>query len=272
MDIAQEKSELRKRLREERKALAAEYRIRADEAIARKVCAHPAYAAADIVFTYLSVASEVDTRAIIRDAWSRGKTVAIPRVVAGTRLMDWYAIDSFVGMEKSSFGVLEPVANPARRVLPPLRPAPARPAYEECMRMAGMEEPRKAQAGVGVQVQALASGESLHAADEDGLLQALDIGSEVPHATGGNEPPHATAARATRKAEAGVGEPRTIALVPGLSFDAEGFRLGYGAGFYDVFLSSFAGVSIGLCRQAMFSQNPLPRDGFDLPVDVVMGD
>ncbi|MBO7674939.1 MAG: 5-formyltetrahydrofolate cyclo-ligase, partial [Atopobiaceae bacterium] len=41
-----------------------------------------------------------------------------------------------------------------------------------------------------------------------------------------------------------------IALVPGLMFDHRGYRLGYGGGFYDSFLSSFAGTSVGLCREA----------------------
>ena len=43
---------------------------------------------------------------------------------------------------------------------------------------------------------------------------------------------------------------RPLAVVPGLCFDAQGFRLGYGAGFYDRFLAGFGGVSLGLCRQA----------------------
>ena len=43
--------------------------------------------------------------------------------------------------------------------------------------------------------------------------------------------------------------PGHVAIVPGLAFDCQGFRLGYGGGFYDVFLAGFPGVSIGLCRE-----------------------
>ena len=46
-----------------------------------------------------------------------------------------------------------------------------------------------------------------------------------------------------------AGLPATsLALVPGLAFDAGGHRLGYGGGFYDAFLGGFSGVSVGLCR------------------------
>ena len=41
-----------------------------------------------------------------------------------------------------------------------------------------------------------------------------------------------------------------IALVPGLAFDAQGFRIGYGGGFYDAFITHFPGTAIGLCREA----------------------
>ena len=64
-----------------------------------------------------------------------------------------------------------------------------------------------------------------------------------------------------------------VALVPALSIDDEGYRLGYGAGFYDRFLADFTGVSIGLCRaaQRVKSLCDLGAVGvFDRPVDVVV--
>ncbi len=210
MDVAQEKNELRKRLRAERKALDPDYRMRVDAEIARKTCEQPVYREADAVFAYFSIESEVDTQMIIRDALEQGKLVAIPRVVPGTRTMEWYRIDDFEGLEKSSFGVLEPVANPERLVTPPR-------------------------------------------VDEDA---AADTDAD------------AVAAETSASAR-GM---RAIALVPGLAFDAQGFRLGYGAGFYDVFLSAFAGASIGLCRKRFLSPGPLPCDDFDLPVDMVITD
>ena len=90
-NISEDPQVLKKRMRVRmsgiRKMMGPAARAEADAAIARKVCAHPAYEAAETVFTYLSVGEEVDTREIIRDAWSRGKTVAIPRCVPGTNRM-----------------------------------------------------------------------------------------------------------------------------------------------------------------------------------------
>ena len=45
-----------------------------------------------------------------------------------------------------------------------------------------------------------------------------------------------------------AGEASDVALVPGLSFDEAGHRMGYGGGFYDAFLAGFRGHSLGLAR------------------------
>lgn len=70
----------------------------------------------------------------------------------------------------------------------------------------------------------------------------------------------------------GTGE-RMMALVPGLTFDAAGYRLGYGGGFYDTFLAKFDGVSVGLCREAQLSDD-LRSEGIidvhDLPAQLVV--
>lgn len=64
--------------------------------------------------------------------------------------------------------------------------------------------------------------------------------------------------------------PLALALVPGLAFDAVGFRLGYGGGFYDTFLADFPGTTVGLCRTCQLSAVPLPRGPYDLPVGLVV--
>lgn len=61
-----------------------------------------------------------------------------------------------------------------------------------------------------------------------------------------------------------------LALVPGLAFDRRGFRLGYGGGFYDVFLSGFAGASLGLARSVSLLDELAVREAHDLPVRQVV--
>ena len=64
-----------------------------------------------------------------------------------------------------------------------------------------------------------------------------------------------------------------LALVPGLAFDARGYRLGYGGGFYDAFLRDFAGMSVGLCRSAMLLESLAAlgaTEPHDLPVGLVV--
>lgn len=39
----------------------------------------------------------------------------------------------------------------------------------------------------------------------------------------------------------------SICIIPGLGFDLEGYRLGYGKGYYDRFLSGYNGLNIGIC-------------------------
>ena len=51
------------------------------------------------------------------------------------------------------------------------------------------------------------------------------------------------------------GARRTVALVPGFTFDHAGYRLGYGGGFYDAFLAQFPDVAIGLCRAAFLAES-----------------
>lgn len=65
---------------------------------------------------------------------------------------------------------------------------------------------------------------------------------------------------------------RPVALVPGLAFDRAGFRLGYGGGFYDAFLPTFPGVSIGLVRACQLVEVLPVRDRHDVPVDVVVAE
>ena len=61
-----------------------------------------------------------------------------------------------------------------------------------------------------------------------------------------------------------------ICIVPALLVDTKGYRLGYGAGFYDRFLSAYPGKKICLAYQQNLSRTTLPHTAFDVAVDVVI--
>lgn len=67
------------------------------------------------------------------------------------------------------------------------------------------------------------------------------------------------------------GAENCICIVPGLSFDKNGYRIGYGKGYYDRFLSDFNGISVGLCYEAMVSEK-VPTDKYDKKVNYLITD
>ena len=67
------------------------------------------------------------------------------------------------------------------------------------------------------------------------------------------------------------GSNNSLCIVPGLSFSLDGYRLGYGKGYYDRFLSEFKGVSIGLCYDACVS-SVLPVNEYDKKVNYLITD
>lgn len=62
---------------------------------------------------------------------------------------------------------------------------------------------------------------------------------------------------------------QSLCIVPALSFDAKGFRLGKGGGYYDRFLKSFKGKSAGFCYNSFLTLS-LPADSNDMPVDIIV--
>lgn len=62
-----------------------------------------------------------------------------------------------------------------------------------------------------------------------------------------------------------------LLLVPGLSFDLEGYRLGQGGGYYDRLLADCEALSVGLCRNELLCERVL-RESHDLPVKLLVTD
>ncbi len=65
-------------------------------------------------------------------------------------------------------------------------------------------------------------------------------------------------------------DPTALVLMPGLAFDPEGHRVGYGGGFYDKFLAAEPNhPTLALCYD--FQMLPeLETEEFDIPVDAVL--
>lgn len=62
-----------------------------------------------------------------------------------------------------------------------------------------------------------------------------------------------------------------LCIVPGLSFDSEGYRLGYGAGYYDRFLEDNPVMTAGLCYEFALCDS-LPHESFDISVKYIITD
>lgn len=60
-----------------------------------------------------------------------------------------------------------------------------------------------------------------------------------------------------------------LCLVPAFSYDWQGYRLGYGKGYYDRFLSRFEGNIVGICYSDCV-QRSLPHGRYDRPVELLV--
>lgn len=60
-----------------------------------------------------------------------------------------------------------------------------------------------------------------------------------------------------------------FAIVPGLAFDKECYRLGYGKGYYDRFLSDINPFKLGVCAKEFYLKE-VPHDEYDVKMDSVL--
>lgn len=64
-----------------------------------------------------------------------------------------------------------------------------------------------------------------------------------------------------------------LVIVPGLAFDKEKNRLGYGGGFYDRFLAGINALKIGICFDEQLLKNEtLPVKETDIKLDIIITD
>ena len=95
------------------------------------------------------------------------------------------------------------------------------------------------------------------------MRQVLDLDRLVPNRFGIPEPDEVCPV--IPKGEIGA------ALIPHLMVDREGYRLGWGGGYYDRWLVDFPGLTVCVCRSGRLVEH-MPREEFDVPVKLVLID
>ena len=63
----------------------------------------------------------------------------------------------------------------------------------------------------------------------------------------------------------------TICITPGVCFSRDGYRIGYGGGYYDRFLSKHKVYTIGLCYKECLV-DALPHESHDKQIDEIITD
>lgn len=91
----------------------------------------------------------------------------------------------------------------------------------------------------------------------------IDSTDELSPGTFGVLEPAADPDRLYREKDGG------LCIVPAFSYDWRGYRLGYGKGYYDRFLSRFEGNMVGICYSECV-QRSLPHGRFDRPVELLV--
>ena len=180
-DLIQDKRRLRAEVLGRRDALGQTERQNIDGRIRERLQALPEYEQAAVVFSYVSVGSEIDTTLLIEEMLLAGKIVCTPRCLAGG-IMHAHRITGLDELEEGAMSI----------------PAP--------------------------------------------------------------------------KADAPVVEPAAIdlALVPCLLSTRDGYRLGYGGGFYDRYLPQATNAAqVILCREDFLSE-AVPVESHDVAVDMVV--
>ena len=65
------------------------------------------------------------------------------------------------------------------------------------------------------------------------------------------------------------GDGISVCVVPAFCFDKRGYRLGYGKGYYDRFLSGYNGTAVGICYASCLREH-LYHGHFDYAVNIVV--
>jgi len=100
------KSELRKQVLHEMKAISQEQKPAIDQALTERLLHHPFYQEAKVIATYLSFSHEFQTQELIEQVLKDGKKVLIPKTYPKGRME--FVVYNPQQLVKTSFGLLEP--------------------------------------------------------------------------------------------------------------------------------------------------------------------
>lgn len=107
MSISEEKALLRREMRSKSRALPADERAAADEAIRRHILGSAEYANAKTVFAYLGVGWEIDTRPLLEQILRDGKRLCLP-LCTGAHEMALCVVRSLDELSPGAYGIPEP--------------------------------------------------------------------------------------------------------------------------------------------------------------------
>ena len=108
--IKQAKAAMRQTILARRDAADVASRLRDSQAITQKLCALPAYRAANVVAAYASFGSELDTAEFLASILREGKQLLLPRINRAQRALELrQVVDLGADLVSGAWGIREPV-------------------------------------------------------------------------------------------------------------------------------------------------------------------
>lgn len=112
MEFDQSKKDLREKMKKVRDGIPEETRAAEDEMLTRIILGTELYEAANFILTYVSFGTEVDTKALIRQALRDGKKVYVPYVFPKSKKMDFFLCEDPGKLRRNRIGIPEPEPDP----------------------------------------------------------------------------------------------------------------------------------------------------------------
>ena len=117
MSVSDDKKYLRKILKQKRSQIDSKIKALNDKKILNTILNLDEIKKADIILTYVSTASEIDTQELIEFFLKNKKVVAAAKCEDEFGNMSFYKISSLLELKKSVFGIFEPEFNEKNKVL-----------------------------------------------------------------------------------------------------------------------------------------------------------